>query len=360
MPQIARLKTLRSSKRELSHNNIRQTLFRDGLKRQSTNSQRPAISQEEHVDVFRSALVGGVRSLTPQQLRALQINYDTSGGFLTSPEQMVDRFFLAMSDLVFIRDQATKFPLLKAQSLIIPTVESDSSDFDWTSEVKLVSEDTGLSFGRRLLTPHQSSKAVFLSNKLIQGTAGYAEDIIIDRLSYKSAITEEKAFLTGSGDRQPLGVFTPSDQGINTDRDISCASQGNLYESIIDTKYSLKAQYSKNAQWIIHRDVMKVIAKLKDGDGRYIYHEPKEPGMPGMLSGHPVNLSEYAPSTIASGKYVAILGDFSRYVIADSLDLRVKILSELMAADNKTGIIFTRETDGMPGTAEAFSRIVMA
>ncbi len=313
-----------------------------------------------YCDAFRSALVHGLKHIPQAQARSLQANMDTKGGFLQAPEQVADRFFLAMTNLVFIRDRATKFPMEKAYQFGIPTVETDASDLAWTPEISLIAEDAELTFGKRQLTPHTTAKAVILPNTLIRATAGYAEDVVIDRIAYKSAVTEEKAFLTGTGNRQPLGVFTPSTSGIPTSRDITFSGMDTLYDSIIDTKYSLKAQYSANAEWILHRDVLKVIAKLKDASGRYIYREPEEPGLPGMLCGHPVNLSEYAPNVISSGNYVAILGDFSRYVIADALDLRVKILSELFAEKDRTGVIFTRETDGMPGIAEAFSRIKMA
>jgi HK97 family phage major capsid protein len=71
-------------------------------------------------------------------------------------------------------------------------------------------------------------------------------------------------------------------------------------------------------------------------------------------------LSEYAPSTLAQSNYVAILGDFRYYWIADALDMQIQRLVELYARTNQTGFIGRLETDGMPVLEEAFVRLQMA
>jgi HK97 family phage major capsid protein len=71
----------------------------------------------------------------------------------------------------------------------------------------------------------------------------------------------------------------------------------------------------------------------------------------------PVNMSEYAPSTMTSALYVGILGDFSQYWIADALDMQIQRLVELYAETNQTGFIGRMESDGMPVLEEAFVRV---
>ena len=70
--------------------------------------------------------------------------------------------------------------------------------------------------------------------------------------------------------------------------------------------------------------------------------------------------SEYAPATITTGLYTAILGDFSNYWIADALDMQLKVLNELYAENNQIGYILRKETDGMPVLEEAFARLKQA
>ena len=71
-------------------------------------------------------------------------------------------------------------------------------------------------------------------------------------------------------------------------------------------------------------------------------------------------MSEYAPNTFTTGLYVGIVGDFSKYYIADALDMQLQRLTELYAESNKIGLIGRMETDGMPVLEEAFARVTLA
>ena len=76
-----------------------------------------------------------------------------------------------------------------------------------------------------------------------------------------------------SGASQPLGLFTASDNGISTGRDVSTGntSTSMTFDGLMEAKYSLKGQHQMNAEWLFHRDGVKQLAKLKDGDGQYIW-----------------------------------------------------------------------------------------
>ena len=184
--------------------------------------------------------------------------------------------------------------------------------------------------------------------------------------NYKFGIVEEKAFLVGTGAEQPLGIFTASTNGISTARDqTAAASNAIAADDLIKTKYKLKAAYRNKAEWIMHRDVVSAVRRLKDANNNYLWATGIGPGngfqgTPDTLLGIPLNESEYAPNTLTTGLYVAILGDFSKYVIADALDMQVQVLQELYAATNQMGYIVRKETDGQPVLEEAFARLILA
>jgi HK97 family phage major capsid protein len=58
--------------------------------------------------------------------------------------------------------------------------------------------------------------------------------------------------------------------------------------------------------------------------------------------------------------YVGIIGDFSFYYIADSLQLEFQRLDELYAGNSQVGFIARLESDGMPVLEEAFARVKLA
>ncbi len=285
---------------------------------------------------------------------------DTSGGFLVAPQMFVAQLIAIVDNYVFIRQLANVLPpVMKAESLGIPTRSADIADSDWTAEIATGSEDSTLAFGKRELRPHPMAKLIKVSKKLIRASVMDPEAIVMDRMAYKAAVTEEQAFLTGSGAAQPLGVFTASASGISTSRDLSTGNTTSqiVADNLIAQKYNLKQPYWDKASWIFHRDAMKQIAQLKDGIGQYLWRTGLSGNDPDTILGRPVNISEYAPNTFTSGLYVGILGDFSNYMIADSLDFQVQVLLELYAATNQNGYIMRKETDGAPVLEEAFSRV---
>ncbi len=337
------------------------------LTQAASEPPRPAIGDEpegrddprataEYRRAFNGYLNGDMR-----ELRALQMDLDTSGGYLV-PTQFVADLITGVDNLVFIRGLATTFQAANAESLGIPSLENDPADPIWTAELAIGDEDSTMSFGKRELHPHPLAKSIKVSNKLLRAAVMDPEALVRQRLAYKFAATQENAFLNGSGAGQPLGVFTASANGINTDRDVSTGNTTTsiTFDGLIEAKFTLKGQYWPNASWIFHRDGGKQIAKLKDGEGQYIWRESVRVGEPDRLLGLPFMLSEYAPNTFTTGLYVGILGDFSNYWIADALSMTVQRLIELYAATNQTGFIGRLESDGMPALSEAFIRVKLA
>lgn len=295
------------------------------------------------------------------ELRALQAESDVAGGFITTPQQFVNRLIKAIDNLVFIRQWATPNTVVTAQSLGLPYLASDPDDADWTTELGTGNLDSAMSFGKRELFPRPLAKRIKVSNKLLRLNPD-VEQLAISRLAYKFAVAFEKAAMTGSGASKPLGVFTASADGISTGRDVSTDNTTTAFtvNGLKNAKYTLKGAYWPTAKWMFHRDAVKMLAKLVDGQSRYLWQPSIQLGQPDMLEGIPLFTSEYAPNTFTTGLYVGILGDFSFYHTADALDFGIQRLNELYAETNQTGFIGRLESDGMPVLEEAFVRVKLA
>jgi len=314
---------------------------------------------------YRAAFAANL--LVPQdrsdaERRALQMDADASGGFTVAPQQFVANLIQAVDNLTFMRGLATVSQLVGAHSIGRPSLDADVSDSDWTSELATGNEDSDMAFGKRELSPHPLAKRIKVSRKLLRHSPLGPEALVQARLAYKLAVTQEKAFMTGNGVQQPLGVFTASASGISTGRDVSTdnATTAVTLDGLKNAKWTLKAQYHPRSQWVAHRDFGRQVDKIKDGEGRYIWQESVTVGQPDRLLGFPVNYSEYAPNTFTTGLYVAMLGDFSNYWIVESLSFEIQRLNELYAATNQVGYITRAELDAMPVLEEAFVRIKLA
>jgi len=328
----------------------------------NTNSG-PADNKEFRAKAFNKFLKSGIHALSEPEKRSLDATTDENGAYTVPPEEFVAQLLKDVDDAVFIRQAATKFTLTKAASLGIPALDADPADADWTTELLTGNEDSTMAFGKREFAPNPFAKRIKISKSLIGKSALPIEDIVRQRLAYKFSITEEKAYLTGNGTGQPLGLFTASANGINTDRDISDdnTTTAITFDGLMNAKYALKQQYLAKAAWMFHRDALKMIAKLKYvEDGKYIWEQSVQVGQPDMLLGRPFYMSEYAPNTFTAGNYVGIIGDFSFYWIVDALDLQLQRLVELYAETNQIGYIARKEGDGMPVLGAAFARVTLA
>ena len=127
----------------------------------------------------------------------------------------------------------------------------------------------------------------------------------------------------------------------------------------MNAKYALKQQYQAGAQWIFHRDAVKMLAKLKDGNDQYIWFPSVRDDQPDRLLGKTVNMSEYAPNTFTTGQYVGIYGNFNHYWITDADVLTIQVLNEVYARNNQTGYLWNFFGDGMPVIGEAFARVTL-
>jgi len=313
----------------------------------------------EYRAAFARYMASGAASLKPEEVRALAADQDIYGGYLVAPLQMVNELLKAVDNQTIVRQMARVIPVPNADSLGVPSLDNDPADATWTKEIATGSEDSTMSVGKRELHPHPLAKRIKVSNKLLRASFMDVEGLVRDRLAYKFAVTEETAFMTGSGSGQPLGVFTASDNGISTGRDVS--TDNTISEVKPDNlkrcRNTLKQQYWGNATWVFHRDVFGQIDREKDGNGQYLVQPNMQEGPAFRLLGFGVKLSEYAPNTMTTGEYVGVLGDFRFYWIADALDMQIQRLVELYAETNQTGFIGRLECDGMPVLEEAFVRV---
>lgn len=332
---------------------------------QSDNGQRDTRSTRssaEYTQAFRSWLVNGPNGLSPMEARALS-STDAAGGYMMTPTEVTEQLIVAINNRVFIRNLATKLTMNPgSKSLGVPTISTDIEDATPTAEASGADEDTALAFGQRSLTPYMYTKYIKVSNKLLRGVPK-VEQVIIERMAYKFAVTLEKEYMTGDGTDNALGIFTASANGIATSSDVDAAEPTSVtIDDFVKVKYGLPQQYWARAGWMMHPDTAFALASQREGSGtgQYMWRESVRAGEPDVLLGRPVYMSAYAPNTYTADSYVAVLGDFSYYHIVDTLEFGVQRLNELYAINDQTGFIGRLETDGAPVLSDAFRRLQMA
>ena len=308
---------------------------------------------------FHKVLVDGLSSLNGEEHRSLITGSDTQGGFLLAPQEFMQVLIERVRDDVFVESASTKFTTTNANGLGFPTLETYPGKIKMITEIGEAVEDTALAFGKREFKPHLAKNLIKISDKMLRADGMNAEAIAMNAMSYMISITKEYMYFLGTGNQEPLGLFVASDQGIPTSRDVYTDMTATDFtgDALKNVKYSLKSQYMKTASWLFHRDAVAKIAKIKDGNGDYMFETNSQVGAVDSLLGRPLMMSEYIPNTFTTGLYVGMFGDLSKYYTVNSMALRIKRLNELFAATSQVGFIFELEFDGMSVLSEAFARI---
>ena len=317
-------------------------------------------TQPQLDETRRQAYIASIAN--PQKRTALQADDFSGGGSLVVPMQFINELLKEIDDMTVMRGLSRQITLNAAESLGVPTIETKVDDAAWQGEGQSITRDTSLVTGRRELTPYLSVKLVRVSRKLVRISATPVDGMLRGEFARLFGETEENAFQTGGGAQRPLGVFTASAQGISTSRDYSTGNSttGIVADNLVGNLYNLKEGYANRATWIFHRDAIRDIRQLKDGNGQYLWQAGIAGDRPGTILDRPYRMSEFAPNTFTTGQYVGIIGDFSYYWIVTSLDMEIQVLSELYAATNEFGYIGRMEVDGMPTFENPFSRVTLA
>ena len=189
-------------------------------------------------------------------------------------------------------------------------------------------------FDQKILDAHKLHVAVKVTEELLYDNAFGLENFLIDSFGKAIGNAEENAFLNGTGNGQPTGIFATNGGGTY----ITAKTTG--ADAIIELVYNLKRAYRKNAAFIMNDKMIATIRTYKDGNGAYMWQPSLVQGEPDRLLGYPVYTSQYAPEDSIA------FGDFSYYNIGDRGVRSFKQLTELFAGNGMIGYVAKERVDG--------------
>lgn len=152
------------------------------------------------------------------------------------------------------------------------------------------------------------------------------EAFLADEVKTEFSVSESQAFISGDGQNgKPNGLLTYAEGGTNATKHpfgaIKVVKSGNAAsvtaDSIIDLVYSLPAEFSQGACFMMNRKTLAAVRKLKDGQGNYLWQPSYQQDQPSTLCGYPVYEVADMPDVAANALCIAF-GDFKRaYMILD-------------------------------------------
>ncbi|WDU84214.1 phage major capsid protein [Caloramator sp. Dgby_cultured_2] len=289
----------------------------------------------EYRDVFMKMLRQTIHALDPHELRALKVGDAGKGGYIV-PTDFEKRLVQALAEENVMRRLATIIPT--SSDTKIP-VESDLGSATWVAEEGAYQESDA-EFNQAVISAYKLTTLIKVSEELLDDSAFDLESYIINAFARRFGVAEEAAFVSGDGNNKPTGIINTAQVGVTT-----AANNAITFDEIIDLYYSLKTPYRNRAAFIMNDTTAKVIRKLKDNDGQYLWQPSVQQGQPDMLLGRPVYTTSAMP-TIAANAKVITFGDFSYYWIADRQGRVIQRLNELYAANGQVGFRGYERVDG--------------
>lgn len=270
---------------------------------------------------------------------ALQIGTDSEGGFL-APDEFEQTLIEALEEENIFRKLAHIIQTSSGDRKI-PVVASKGTA-SWVDEEAVIPESDP-AFDQVSIGAYKLATMLKISEELLNDSVFDLESYIAKEFGRRMGSKEEEAFLIGDGTGKPLGIFQEiggGEIGVT-----ATAAAAITADELIDLFYSLRAPYRKNAVFIMNDTTVKLIRKLKDNTGQYLWQPALTAGTPDTILNRPVYTSSFAPSAEAGALTVAF-GDFSYYWIADRQGRSFQRLNELFAATGQVGFKATQRVDG--------------
>ena len=331
----------------------RETEMNKGTSAPITNTPKKTEEQKtgRASDAYKKVFVDFLRGVADNKevRNALQEGTDSKGGYLV-PEEFEKRVIEKLTELNVIRQNAHVITTSGTHNI---PVEASAGEAAWIDEEGEY-QGTDPAFGQVVLNAYKVGQMIKVSDELLEDASFDLETYIADQLSKAIATAEEAAFCTGNGTKKPIGIFTADggETGVTT-----AAADKITADEILDLVYSLKAPYRKKAKFYLADGTIKLVRKLKDGNGNYIWQPALTEGQPDRLCGFPVEATQ-APA-VAAGAYVIAFADLDYYWIADRSGVDLRRLDQTYAATGQVGFRGSRRVDAKPVVKEAIKLLKM-
>ena len=281
-------------------------------------------------DAYRSGMLNALRTNFRQISNVLQEGIDANGGYLV-PDEYDSRLIQVLNEENVMRSLGTAITTSGEHKINIAATKPAAA---W------IEEGGALTFGdatfdQIILDAHKLHVAIKVTEELLYDNAFGLENYIIDQFGKALANAEEDAFLNGTGNGQPLGLFAETGGGT-----LAKTVATPKPEDVIDLIYALKRPYRKNASFIMNDAAVAAIRSFKDNNGAFMWQPSCVAGEPDKLMGYDIYTSPFCPANMMA------FGDYNYYNIGDRGTRSFKQLTELFAGNGMIGFVAKERVDG--------------
>lgn len=282
------------------------------------------IKDADQLKIFDKWCRGGDNALNEDEWKSVRntmsTTTDSEGGY-TVPETTAGAILDALKAYGGMRSVADIIRTSGGEAMNFPTSDGTSEEGELIGE-NTTATDLDASFGTKGLPVYKySSKVVTVPWELLQDSSADIEGFVRKRLQTRLGRITNKHFTIGTGSGQPTGIIVGASVGVTG---AVSATAAITYDDLVNLEHSVDPAYRANAKYMFHDDMLKLIRKVKDSEGRPIFVPGYESGNPGgapdRLLNRDIAVNQHVAAPAASAKSIAF-GDFSYYKIRDVMQV---------------------------------------
>lgn len=320
------------------------------LKRPRLEENVTATSEKEERKVFETFVRYGTNG---KELRALSGTTDPGGGFMV-PQTLgagvlMDAYNLAAMRR-HVRISRTATDSFQISSLSKPTVGWGTVGAEDVEEQELIT-------GRESIPINKLTALIKLEGGFLEDAGADVIGEMRDGFAQAVAEAEDDALAVGTGNQQPLGIF--SDQPI-LDNFVATGTATKLTDGttglgcMFEAFFKLKPIYHNKAIWIMNSATEAEVRSIKDAEGKYyLWSMPNMAGDQSLILGKPVANPESAPNVAANTYPIMFANLQAGYRLVDRSGLVIRRFDEKYGP-NYVGFVLQKRMGGSPVRTECF------
>ena len=303
---------------------------------------------DEYVKVFDKCMRKGKEALEPNEVKALTVSNDSTGGYLAPPEYLRE-LLKTVTEISPIRSIA-RVRTTAQRSIQVPKRATQFAAA-WVAESGTRSETTGYTVGLEEIPAHEMYALVDISEQDLEDTVFDLEAEMQSEFAEQFAKAEGAAHVSGNGVGQPFGFMSNGDVG----EVVSGHASTILADGLVSLTGGIKSEYAKNGTFVFNRATLASIRKLKDTAGQYVFQAgfSLQGGATSTILGYPYVEATDMPSE-GSNTYPVAFGDFNRaYMVVDRVQMAVSRDPFTQATTGNVRYVARRRVGGQVVQAEA-------
>ena len=273
---------------------------------------------------FRALLTGNQAKADQlfTEAKAMSAGSDPDGGYVVH-SMISSGMTKVMAEISPMYRLARKVSLDSGDSFEEP-VDKDSAAASWIGEVSSRSDTDTPQLANFRVPLDEIYALPKVSQKLLDVAGIDVMAWLTSKVADAFAVKEGTGFHTGTGVGQPRGILTYTTAATadasrtwgefehvvtGTSADFNTTTKA---DCLIDVAHKLKSQYRAGAVWLMNRNTLAKVRKLKEATSdQYIWIPGLSAGQPDTMLGHEIHLDEDMPDIGASTLSIAF-GNFQR------------------------------------------------